>query len=417
MKKEKRIPTILGLFLLLATLYIGNSVINRQTNNVSKASGSCDPSGLQITNITHNSATVSFTTSLDCLSALSISNRTIENPRGKGKIHYFEINSLEESKVYTFKVISNGNNYSLESYNFKTAQKPTSPMPSSNLAWGRVYNPDNTIATQAIVYFSITGASPLSALVTSSGDWNIALPTSFNESLTDYFSAPTNAEENIVVIDSTQTQTQIVGNTNHNNPVPDIIIGQNNFSAPSPAVNLPQTNLLENSYDVGATKSVDLTISNPTNNETLSTKRPDFFGTAKPGSNLKIEVHSPTAVNGNASVENDGTWNWSPSKDLSPGEHTITVTDSSNNSITRKFTVLAAESNTSFTASSSAITPTLTPTKTPSITPSPTRTPIPTTIPSTSSGVPRTGNTAPTLVIVLLSLISVISAFIYYKKY
>jgi hypothetical protein len=425
MKREKKMPTILGLFLLLATLYLGNSVINRQTNNVSKASGSCEPSGLQITNVTYSSATISFTTSLDCLSALSVSNQTIENPKGKSKIHYFEINSLEESKVYTFKIISDGQTYSLDSYNFKTAQKPSTPMPSSKLAWGRVYKPDKTIATQAIVYFTITGASPLSALVTSSGDWNIALATSFNESLTDYFSTPANIEENIIVIDESQSQTQIVGNTDHNNPVPDIIIGQNNFSAPTPAVELPQSNLLENSYSSDNTKSTTLTISNPKDNETISTKRPDFFGTAKPGSSLKIEVHSSSIISSTANVDNDGSWNWSPSKDLSVGEHTITVTDDNNNVISKKFIVLAAESNTSFTASASATTPTKTPTKIPSQNPtptpttipvSPTRTPIPTTIPSTSSGVPRTGNTAPTLIILILSLLSITSAFIYYKK-
>lgn len=413
MKKEKKIPTILGLFLLLATLYIGNSVIKLQTNNISKASGSCDPSGLQITNVTHNSTTISFTTSLDCSSAVSVSGQTMENPKGKSKIHYFEINSLEESKVYIFKIISDGKTYTTDNYNFKTAQKPIGQIPNSNLAWGRVYKPDKTVAPQAIVYFTITGASPLSALVTSSGDWNIALSTSFNESLTDYFSNPSNTEENIIVIDDTQTQTQIVGNTNHNNPVPDIIIGQNNFSAPSPAIELPQTNLLENSYDSSDSQSALLTISNPEDNETLSTKRPDFFGTAKAGSNLKIKIESPIAINGSTETKTDGSWNWSPPKDISPGEHTITVTDEDNNVISKKFIVLAAESNTSFTASASSTTPTIIPTNTPV----PTKTPIPTTVPSTSSGVPKTGNTTPTFIIITLSLISVIFAFVYYKKY
>lgn len=407
MKKERRIPTILGLFLFIATLYIGNSVINRQTNNVSKASGSCDPTGLQITNVTDKSATISFTTISECLSAISLGNQTIENPKGKNRIHYFEINSLEESKVYTFSIISDGKKYSLDSFNLKTAKKPTGEIPTSNLAWGKIYQSDGNPATQAIVYFSVAGASPLSALVTSSGEWNITLATSFNEGLTNYFSSPSNTEENLVVIDNTQTQTQVIGNTNHNNPVPDIIIGQNNFSAPSPVVELPQTSLLNKEYTFSEDKP--LTISNPSNNETLSTKRPNFFGTANPGDKLKIEVHSPTAIDDSITTDDDGEWDWSPPKDLAPGEHTITVTDEENNTISKKFIVLAAESNTSFTASSSA-----TPTQKP--TPMPTPTTIPTSIPSTSSGVPRTGNTFPTGIILALSLISISSAFIYSKK-
>ncbi len=409
MKKEKKIPTIFGLILLLLTLYFGISLATRRTNTSSRAGGSCDPINLQITNITNNSASISFTTSADCLSTISLSGQTIENNKGKGKIHYFEIISLKEFQVYTFSVISDGEKYSSDNFNFKTAKKPNNQMPSSNLAWGRIYNQDKTPTTEAIVYFSVAGASPLSSLVTSSGEWNIPLATSFNESLTDYFSPPSNTEENIVVINHDQTQTQVISNTNHNNPVSDIIIGQNNFSAPSPVVEieLPQTNLLDNEYNF--TTDTPLTISNPSDNETLSTKRPEFFGTAQPGSELKIEVHSPVAINDSVTTNEDGSWDWEVPQDLSPGEHTVTLTDENNNTISKKFIVLAAESNTSFTASSSA-TPTIKPTSTP------TPTSIPTSVPSTSSGVPKTGNTGPTSIIMVLSLALIIFAFIFYKK-
>jgi hypothetical protein len=411
MNKEKQIPTIVGLVLLLTTLYFGNFLVNKQTNTFTQANGNCQPINPQITNITNNSAAVSFITSNECLSTISLLNRTIEDIKSKNKIHYFDINSLEDSKVYTFSIISGGEKFSSDNFNFKTAQKPSNQIPDSNLAWGKVYNQDQTLATDAIVYFSVPSASSLSALVTSGGDWNIPLATSFNESLTDYFSLPVNTEENIIVIDNKQTQTQIISNTNHNNPVPDIIIGQNNFSAPSPIVELPQTSLLEQEYNFSDNTS--LTISNPSDNETLSTKRPEFFGTAKPGSELKIEVHSPTAIDDSITTDKDGTWNWSVSQDLSPGEHTVTLTDENNNTISKKFIVLAAESNTSFTASASAITPTSTPT--PTRTPTPTG--IPTSIPSTSSGIPKTGNTFPTGIILVISLISLSSAFIFYKKY
>lgn len=410
MNKEKKIPTILGIFLILVTLYTGNSLINRSANTVTKASGNCDLINLQTTNITHKSATISFTTQSDCLSAISLNNRTIENPKGKSKIHYFDIDSLQESKVYTFSVVSGGKNYSLDSFNFKTAQKPTSELPTSNLAWGKIYQPDHRPATQAIVYFSIAGASPLSSLVTSSGEWSITLATSFNESLTNYFSIPDNTEENLVVIDDTQTQTQIIGNTNHNNPVPDIIIGQDNFSVPSPVVELPQASVLDQDYDFSETEK-SLSISNPDNNETLSTKRPNFFGTAAPGNKLKVEVHSPTAINDSVTTDDDGNWDWAPPKDLTPGEHTITVTDEDNNTVSKKFVVLAAESNTSFTASSSA-----TPTQKPTSTPMPTPTTIPTSIPSTASGIPRTGATLPTEIFITLSLIFISFAYLFFKK-
>jgi len=243
--------------------------------------------------------------------------------------------------------------------------------------------------------------------------------------LNDWFSPPTNTEENLFVISPGYDQTQIVNNTSQNNPVPDIILGQNIFTAPIVA---PETatdnNLINGNYDL--TNQTNLDISNPKTGEELSTKRPDFFGTAKPGSNLKIEVHSPIAINGTASVNNDGSWNWSPTQDLAPGEHTITVTDDNNNVITRKFTVLAAESNTAFSASSSAnvATPTSTPTPSKSITPTPTisptspptATPIPVVKPSTSSGVPRSGDNLPTIMLLSFAFVSLTFAVLYYKK-
>ena len=421
MISEKRIPTILGLILLLGTIYLGSTLVGKKTNTFTKASGDCEPVNPQITNITYNTASISFTTSSDCLATINLSNRTFTDTKDKGTIHYFEIVALEESKAYDFAVISGGKNFSSDSFNFKTAQKPAKDIPTSNLAWGRVLNPDNSPATNAIVYFNIPGASVLSALVTSSGNWNIALSTSFNESLSDWFTPSGNIEENITVISPGQPQTQIVSNTSHNNPVPDIIIGQNNFSAPNKAItDESTTSLLDGNFDLSNDSS--LSITNPKNNENISNKRPDFFGTAKAESILKVKIESPVVIDDEVKVESDGSWNWSPRQDLTPGEHTITVTDENNKTVSHKFIVLAAESQTSFTASSSAVTvtPTSAPTKTPTPTIQPTKTPIPTQIPavnpSTSSGIPKTGNLLPTVMLMFLSFVSITFAFVYYKK-
>ncbi len=426
MRKEKSFPTILGLVFLVLTVFFGVKLAQRTTTTSSQASGDCEPINPQITNITYNSTSISFTTTSSCLSTLNIDNRVINDLKEKSTVHYFEVNGLSDSKVYQFSIISGGDNYSTDEYTFKTAKQPNNNIPNSNLAWGKVLKPDNNPADQAIVYLNIPGASPLSALVTSSGNWNIPLSTSFNESLSDWFSSSPGVEENIFVISPGYDQTQIINNTSLNNPVPDIILGQNVFESPSITSTSPDQesnqNLINGNYDL--TNDYELDISNPKDNENLFTNRPDFFGTAQPGSNLKIEVHSSTAINSTTSVNEDGTWNWSPSQDLEPGEHTITVTDDTGNIITRKFTVYAAESSTSFSASSSAsvVTPTsaptktLTPTPTIKITPTVTPTPIPVIKPSTSSGIPKTGDSTPTVILLTLSLISLIFAFVYYKR-
>jgi hypothetical protein len=428
MKPEKHIPTILGLLLLLGAVVGGVVLTGQNINPVSKASGSCDPVNPQITNTTYNSANISFTTSSDCLTSLNLDNQTFVDVKQKSKVHYFEVTSLKENNQYHFTIISDGKNFSSDSFSFQTAKRPSADIPSSNLAWGRVLTPDKKPASDAIVYLNIPGSSPLSALVTSSGNWNISLSTSFNESLTDWFTPPTNIEESIVVLSSGYNQTQITSNTAHNNPVPDITLGQNNFSSPIDTIPTGSASLLNTTTDLSTNKS--LTISNPTDNESLSSKKPDFFGTASPNTSLSIKVESSAAMTGQIQADSSGNWNWSPPQDLAPGQHTITITTPDNQTLTRNFVVLAAEQQPAFSASSSAtITPTSIPTTTPTITiapttaptSKPTSTPIPTKVKSstssgTASAMPKTGVTLPTFSLIILAICFISFAYVYNKK-
>ena len=218
--------------------------------------------------------------------------------------------------------------------------------------------------------------------------------------------------------------TQISANTSQNDPVPDIILGKNQFSTLPVTFDVEtNTGFLPSIVPVQSPKELD--ILNPKDNESLSTKKPDFFGTGPINSKIKIEVHSSTVYNGEVTTQSDGSWNWSPSSDLAPGEHTITATIIENGvekNISRKFTVLAADNSLAYSASSSAttptptpslkITPTLVPTKIPTLIPT-----IRTSKPSTSSGVPTTGNLTPTVVLLLTaSFFTFLSLFSFKKK-
>jgi len=423
MNKEKRIPTILGLILIVSTIFMATRFINNPQNTSIKANRNCEPINPQVTNKTNKSVTISFTTSSDCLSSLSVNNYYYENVKPKGRIHYFEVDKLEASKNYEFEIIVNGQKYQSGDYIFSTAQTPINEIPTSNLAWGRVFTPDNIPTTEGIVYLNINGASPLSSIITSSGHWNISLAVSFNENLSTWFSVPNNIEEEIVVIAPNYPSTQIISSTSRNNPVPDIILGQNNFSIPEAIVEtvLPQESLIDREIDLMTTKPLDIT--NPKANETITSLKPEIFGTALPGGKLKIKVESPITIDDEVNVDSSGDWNWSPSKNLTPGEHTITVTDEKNNIISRKFIVLAAESSSpSFTASISGqkISPTLTLTPTKKLTPTPTKkitpTDTPVSLPSTASGIPQSGTTFPTFLILFFSIVFFYFSFIYYKK-
>ncbi len=436
MRQEKRIPTLLGLLLL--TVFIFGGVLITQKNAIFKikASPTCQPINPQVGNITNNSADISFLTESECSIVLKIDNKTFTNFKESSKVQYFQINNLKESTTYTYSFIADSREISSDSYTFKTAKKPTGNMPTSNLAWGKIYLPSQKPAADAIVYLNIPGASPLSSLVTTSGFWNISLATSFNLDKNSWFTPTKDSSEDIVVLYPGYEPTQISSNTSQNDPVPDIIVGQNSFSKSQ-----LNTGSL-NTPDLETSSNIPLDISNPQNNETIKTQKPDFFGSAPPGFLLDITVESPLKHTGQVSSGNDGSWNWSPPSNLSPGEHTITVkaTDPQTGAIqtiVRKFYVLAAEDDTlAFTASESAFQPSPTPTQKPSPTPLPTKpttpqptkipvitsskpSPVPTLIsetPGTQSGIPVAGTSLPTLATITFSLLLLTAAKIISKK-
>ena len=288
-----------------------------------------------------------------------------------------------------------------------------------------------------MVFVNIPGASPLSALVTSSGNWNISLTNSFNESKTNRFTPTANTSEEIIVIDQEKGRTQISANTSQNNPTPDIILGQNQFSS-LPITFDAETNSGYLPSITPVPNSKELDILNPKDEESISSKKPDFFGTGPINSKIQIKVESPIVYNDEISTNSDGSWNWSPPADLTPGEHTITVTVNENGIdkiISRRFTVLAADNPLSYSASPSATTPTPTLNLSPTLTPTPTSvaktttSPTPTIIPtitpvttirtskpSTSSGIPTSGNLIPTFVLLLLSSSFIAFSFVSFRK-
>jgi len=426
MNKERSIPTILGLVLLFAGLVSGIIMTSGRTNFFNRASGDCTPQNVQVSNLSHYSFTVSYTSTGECLADVSVDNKTVSDVRKSqsSKTHYFEISNLKENTEYIFYIISNGKEYKNDKYKVQTAAKPISPVPSSKLAWGRVFYPDNKPATGSIVYLTIPNGYQLAAIVTSNGYWYISLATSFNIAQTDWFKPLDNISEDFVIFSPDGITTQITGNTSFNNPVPDIIIGKNSFGSGNIQPNIGG-NFGDNSGLGSQTTAKSLTIDNPKPSETITTKRPDIFGKALSGTALSINIGD---IKGNSNADTGGIWHWSPSQDLPIGQNTVTV-KSSTETVSQIFSVaLSTDTGLAFTASASATPATSTtptpnqPTGVPTSTittptsnpptggPTPTTTqtlsPTPTSAarsakPSTGSGVPVTGNPWPTLTILL----------------
>jgi len=400
MKQEAHFPTILGLVLLIASI-IGTVYLTSQRTTLSpKASGDCQPANIKVTNLTSATFDLSFTTSSLCLATLKVNDNTYQNKfSGSSLIHYFQISNLTENTEYKYSIIAGGQTFADTGYQIKTPGSISSS--SSSIAWGRVYNKDGkTPTTSGIIYLNIPEAEELSSLINSQGYWNISLAN---------ISVPSNIEESITVLSSDGSSTQVKNQTSSHSPVGDIIIGQNTINP------ISKTTVLENNLLLTVTpysSNEPFDIFNPKDNDTIFSQKPEFFGKAPSDSQIKIKVESPVVIDDLINSSSDGQWQWTPSSDLSVGDHTITVTaidptTQKETTIIRHFTVLASENNPEFTASGSAtiiITPTIGAATTDTIV---TPTQMPNTTITSSPTPPVTGNLFPTSLLFVIPLLAI----------
>ncbi len=442
MKQEKRIPTILGLFLLIASTVAGVYLTSSKQIFNSKASIDCRPDSVQVSNISEKSASIYFSTSQECSAQIKINGRNLDDYRlsslnyspssDKLKTHFYQVDGLKDSTLYKFEIISGGQSYTQSTYQINTALSPSGTVPVSNLAWGKVYTQSAQPAFGSIVFINIPGAAPLSAVVTSSGNWNISFATSFNSTLESWYTPPQNVDEEIIVIsDTINTPTVLTGNTSRNNPVPDITLGQNYFTA-SEDDSTSQSNYFNTVTP--AQNQLSLSISYPKEGETVYSLKPEFIGTAAANSVLTAKF-SNSVQEYKIQTNSQGNWTWTPSTGMIPGLNTLTITDSSS-TISRNFTIETG-SGLAFEASSSVglgTTPTQIPTSTliptslpsqalstPTLIPTsapPTSTPtiIRTQKPRTESGLPTPGTGTFTALIIAFSLLSIIISLQLIKK-
>jgi hypothetical protein len=439
-----KIPTILGLFFLLVTLlllhYISQSRIFR-----SGAADQSIPKNGKVTNVIDHSFSVSWQTDAQASGFLEVfvdgeklvyfdSRDQSFSSLGNYELHYVYVDGIKPDTEYQFQIVSNGKSYSLtgqqnEKSTVKTAAIYSGKPPEAKLAFGRVYRADGQVAAGVLVYLNIPGVASLSSMTSSSGTWVVPLSFAYNASL----SAPAvyneaEVKEEIVVEGGSLGRSEVINFTKDNRPVRNIILGKNSdFTTQQVGANdeLGSTaNSGSSSFvtDNSVTgKSKEFKITSPSDGETITTARPEIFGTGPQSGLVKITIESLTTYESSLEIDETERWAWTPPADLEPGDHTLTVEyttpQGEKKSFIRNFIVLAAEdeNNPAFTATPSGQTatstpvPSVVPTNTPTLSPTPTTDLSRSTMPATESGVPKTGFLLPVILTFLIgvSLLSV----------
>lgn len=418
-RKEKKIPTILGLFILF--IVIGSIVfLNPKSHQIgSKANPSLRPEDIHFANVSDNSFTVSWFSSSATTGTVTINDngqsllylddRDSDNISRPRTTHFITVKNLKENTSYSVRVISGESSCTIIENCPKFEQKTVNHLTTTNVlpaARGSIISEEGRLLDNAIVYLTIGKSSLLAGKTDSSGLWVIP----FNLLRTgDMLSRPNLADNDLIQIiakistDKKAEAVVDVKSIRQNLIIPPLQIGKSYnlidlISKKDLLAGLTSSNTLgiqtkngnlSNISAASTSKSIDILFP-ASDDDTTSDNQPRFRGIGIPGKQIVLIVNSSPQT-ARITTGADGAWSWRPSLPLDPGTHHLGLSgydkDGSYISLTRRFIVLKSGEQVLGEATSSA---TLTPTTQPSPTitlipissPTPTITLIPVTNPT-----------------------------------
>ncbi|MDD3679401.1 MAG: Ig-like domain-containing protein, partial [Candidatus Shapirobacteria bacterium] len=408
--------------LFLSILVLGGVYLTQRLKTATHTVALGQPLSVKVANINNQSATVYWLTEESTTGSIKIDNKIFLDNRdqssgessGRYFTHYVTISNLKPEETYRFAIISEGQVYQENNFQFSTAKTLPNLNKTADFAFGIILDQQQQPLPNALVTLSLTGAANLASLTDKSGFWSIPLSTAYQKDLSGLVNYNDDSQIIEIFVESQPgTSTTVITNTGNDHPVPPIIIGQNYNFSQNPPVSKQQPQdfdwtspeiieKMNNTFvpttipeeEINSTgKENTININNPEEGATIFTTQPEFSGQGPANQKIKIIIESSKKYEEEITVSGFGSWQWIPPDHLTVGEHTITVEyyDENNilHTIKRSFTVQAA----SVSPSPTPITPlpTITPSPTPvpatptltaqsvtTITPSPTLTPTPT---------------------------------------
>lgn len=441
MIKRNKIPTILGVILLLAGVAAGVFYINMRQIFRIGASTSNQPKDVRISNVSDTGATVSWTTdslTTDFLSWGGSQNNVskIEQESANSEKYYthsINLSGLSPATQYFFKINSNGSSYDNNGvpWNFTTGQS-LGLSKNSALVSGSVISTSGQPINRALVYITINGYLA-STLTTSTGNFVYQLENVRDPDLQNYAQidpAATVLEISVIAGVDGVASVQIFPQSA--DPIPPIVLGKvydlrnlepnTSDRNPNADLSLPENSTQGSKFnvsgDTATTSATTVILESLTEGETVTSTKPEFFGKGPAGKEITIEIHSSEQISQTVTVPTDGSWSWAVPTGLSPGAHTITITWKDVSGITRTLTrdfVVQASELPSFEASpSQSIAPTATPTATPKATASASATPK-ATASSSAAPVPVTGNSTSSILLYIMGVSVISFSFLVWK--
>lgn len=279
---EKKIPTLLGLGILVVGLVAGIFFIGSGPGIFApRATPQTTPKQIKITNVTDTGFSISFITdevtssfvkygtAPNSLKSQASDDRdSLSGNVGIYNTHHITVRSLQPQTTYYF-VIGTGSSNTFDNngqpYSVKTLTK-ISGATIAQTVYGTVLTQASTPAEGSMVYLNIEGTNELSTLVRSSGTWAIPLSqvraTEGNAQPKISTSTPMTVRVQGKGMNDTATLTTTVGQPQL--PVETITLGQSTTSQPQPTATVEQTAGTNDDPNYTASESGQLETPTPT---------------------------------------------------------------------------------------------------------------------------------------------------------
>lgn len=423
---NKRIPTLLGILILIGGLIAGVILVNMRQGLESKAGPTESPKNVKISNLGSTTFSVSWTTDIPLTGLIKYSEdpTKITTPAGDARDqisgtsqgytnHSVNVTGLGANKTYYFLIISGSGTYDDNGKPFQIRTTAQVIAPPEDVIFGKVLGAAGEAANGAIVFVEAEGGQSVSTITRTDGTWRLNLANSRDKEGKVLTYDPQKTLLSIFVQAGSAGTATALTDTSKDKGVPDIILGKNQsfIEAGALATALQTTGttttttsgagfkLVESqlamSEQLEATSAVK--ILNPAvNGEIIATDQPEFRGKGPAGTTVKLSIDSPN-ITQVVTADTDDSWSWTPPQKLAQGGHTLAAefagAGNQLQTITRTFTVLASSGLPAFTA---------TPSATVTITPTPTSV---TTMPATTSEeLTNSGGLATTLGLTILGI-------------
>lgn len=400
---NKRIPTLLGLILIIVGLGVTTYLVGQGGLFSIRAGPGHEPKDVRISNITDSSFTVTYTTEDLVTGALSFGESVNleqsaldDRDQNSGKIsphklHNITVRNLDPEKTYYFSIISGQDTYLNNSNPFEVVTgSPIDDTPLvQNPMSGKIILPNGKAPSESIVYLTTEGSQIISTLIRDDGTFLLPLNSLRTNDLSSYLKLEKGKMLKLLAIGEGLTSNAELF-SEQIEPVPTITLSNNyDFTLNRQPKENGSTTLegfpsFSSNQASSEPEKRNPQILTPENKQGFTDQQPEFKGTAPANETVEIIINSEEEIKATVTTDANGNWKYRPTTELAPGDHTITITtkDAAGNTktITQSFIVYA--SGNQIANANGSPTPTKSPTPTPTIQNIPasiTNTPEPTT--------------------------------------